>query len=59
MNEPCGTVRVYTVCGKEARRLLFKERKERRRRRLLKRLIAEVRALRRALMTSGSNRDPR
>lgn len=52
MNDPCLNVHVYHLCGKQARRYLAKEMRESRRRRLLFRLIREVRQLRRQLSES-------
>jgi ribosomal protein L18E len=42
-------VQVYTICGKQARQLIFKEIKQNMRNRKLKRLIVEVRKLRRLI----------
>lgn len=44
--DTCIKVLEYTLCGKEARRFIAKDFKSYRRRRLLKRLIKEVRELR-------------
>jgi len=49
---PCLDVHVYHLCGKEAKRFLAKSLKENRRRRLLFRLIREVRRLRRQISES-------
>jgi hypothetical protein len=46
-NYSCHTVEIHTVCGKQARRIAFQQWKAARRLRMLKRLIREVRQLRR------------
>ena len=48
------TATVYEVCGLQAKMLIFKQVKERRRKGTLKRLIAEVRRLRRELRARTS-----
>ena len=50
--ERCLDVHVYHLCGKQAKKFLAKSLKENRRRRLLFRLIREVRELRRQLSES-------
>jgi len=53
-NATCRKVEIHYICGKEARKLFFKEIKENRRNQKLKRLIIEVRRLRRQINATSN-----